>query len=65
MGERARPRKAVWCRPAWPAADTRSVNHPDARKNRSPVRGSLTNSNATRTQAGWEESLFSFKSEWP
>jgi hypothetical protein len=33
-GASARPRKAVWCRPASPEADTASTNHPDARKNR-------------------------------
>ena len=29
MGRRARPRKAVWCRPAQVEADTASTNHPE------------------------------------
>src|SRR5262245_3741061 len=28
-GTAARPRKAVWCRPASPAADTARTNHPE------------------------------------
>ena len=28
-GTSARPRKAVWCRPASPEADTTAVNHPE------------------------------------
>ena len=46
-------------------ADTAGVSHPGVAKESDPVTGRLTNSNATRHQAGWEESLFLFKSERP